>query len=276
MNANEIKFRCSSLGHLMTDPREKAKKESGELAETVKTHLVDVFVSAKYGRREEIMGKYLDKGNEREEDAITLVSRVTKRFYKKNTERLTNDYISGELDLFLGETVDNADETIDTKVSWSANTFFRAKNKPLDKMYEWQGVGYMALSGAKKHTVAYCLVNGTESAIANEKRILSYQNGMMDAGGNPSLEFIERCKQIEINHIFDLAAFQKEYQHYDFANDVSKWTYDIPMEERLFMISFQRDESEIERLYQRIRDCRNWMNENLFMEVLTPKETVLV
>jgi hypothetical protein len=250
MNANEIKFRCSSLGHLMTDPREKAKKESGELAETVKTHLVDVFVSAKYGRREEIMGKYLDKGNEREEDAITLVSRVTKRFYKKNTERLTNDYISGELDLFLGETVDNADETIDTKVSWSANTFFRAKNKPLDKMYEWQGVGYMALSGAKKHTVAYCLVNGTESAIANEKRILSYQNGMMDAGGNPSLEFIERCKQIEINHIFDLAAFQKEYPHYDFANDVSKWTYDIPMEERLFMISFERDEAEIERLYQ--------------------------
>jgi hypothetical protein len=276
MNANEIKFRCSSLGHLMTDPREKAKKESGELAETVKTHLVDVFVSAKYGRREEIMGKYLDKGNEREEDAITLVSRVTKRFYKKNTERLTNDYISGELDLFLGETVDNADETIDTKVSWSANTFFRAKNKPLDKMYEWQGVGYMALSGAKKHTVAYCLVNGTESAIANEKRILSYQNGMMDAGGNPSLEFIERCKQIEINHIFDLAAFQKEYPHYDFANDVSKWTYDIPMEERLFMISFERDEAEIERLYQRIRDCRRWMNENLFMEVLTPKETVLV
>lgn len=263
-NASEIRFRCSSLGYINTEPKEKAKKERGELSDTAKTHCIDVFVSAKYGRREEVMGKFLDKGNEREEDAITLVSRITKTFYKKNDVRLSNDFITGEPDLFLGKSISEADETIDTKCSWSAHTFFRAQREELNKMYKYQGLGYMALTGSKKHTVCYCLVNGTESAIANEKRILSYQNGMTDAAGNPSEEYIERCKQIEINHIFDLAAFQKEYPWYEFANDVTKWEYDIPKEERMFSIVVERDDEEIQRIYDRVIQCRKWMDETLF------------
>lgn len=270
MNANEIKFRCSSLGHLMTEP----KLKSETIAATTKTHLVDVFVSHKYGRREEITGKFLDKGNEREEDSITLISRIKKKFYKKNSERLTNNFVTGELDLYFGESVSNADETIDIKTSWSAHTFFRAQKAELDKMYKWQGHGYMALSGAKKHTVAYCLVNGTESAIQNEKRYLSYQNGMTDAGGNHSKEYTERCKQIEINHIFDLESFQKEYPWYEFANDVSKWTYDMPIEERLFCFEFERNDEDIARLYKRIEDCRIWMNENLYKIPVLQKDLV--
>lgn len=263
MSADEILFRCSSSGYLMTEPR---KGQTG-LSETTKTHLVDVFVSAKYGRREEIQGKMLNKGHEREEDAITLYSRLTKRFLKKNSERLTNAYLSGELDLFIGESIRRAEETIDTKCSWSAHTFFRARSEELNKMYYWQGQGYMALSGAKKHTVAYCLVNGTIEAIENEKRILSYQKGMMDAGGNHSEIYKEKCRQIEINHIFDLESFRKEYPWYEFANDTDKWTYDIPMQERMFERVIQRNDSDIERLYKRIEECREYMRVHLFNEI---------
>ncbi len=259
-NANQIKFRCSSLGYIMTDPRSKTEL----LSETAKTHCIDVFISAKYGRREEIMGKFLDKGNEREEDAITLVSRLTKVFYKKNEQQLSNDFITGTPDLFLGKSIQTAEAITDTKCSWSAHTFFRAQKEPLNKMYYWQGMGYMALTGAKTHTVSYCLVNGTEAAIANEKRILSYQTGMMDAAGNHSEEYNEKCKQIEINHIFDLEAFKTEYPWYDFASDITKWQYDIPMQERLFSITFQRNEEDIQRIYERISDCRKWIDANLF------------
>lgn len=259
MNANDIKFRCSSLGYIMTNPRSKSET----LSETCKTHLVDCFVSAKYNRREEITGKHLDKGNAREEDSITLLSRVSKRFYTKNDIRLTNDFISGELDLFIGKSIYEAEETIDTKTSWSAHTFHRAKNKELDNMYYWQGQGYMALSGAKKHTVAYCLVNGTDKAINDEKRLLAYSMGIIDTTvDNP--EYKSKCKQIEINHIFDIEAFKNEYPWFEFDNDLTDWKFDIPMDERLFLFQFERNDEDIKKLYQRISDCRDYMDKYLF------------
>ena len=46
MNADNILFRCSSFGYIMTEPRSKSET----LSETTKTHLVEKFVSTKYGR----------------------------------------------------------------------------------------------------------------------------------------------------------------------------------------------------------------------------------
>lgn len=230
------------------------------LGDTCKKELLKVYAQEKYGRYEEITSKYLAKGTEREEDAITLVSRLTKRFYKKNTERISNDFITGEPDLFIGESITNAEEILDTKCSWSLLTFLKASEKD----YRDQMMCYMALTGAKKATVCYCLVNGTYSSIMNEKRLLSYQEGMTDAAGNPSDEYKSKCAQIEVNHIFDLEAFQKEYPHFEFDSDLSKWTYDIPMQERLFQVEIKRDEAEIQKIYDRVILCRNWMDANLF------------
>lgn len=258
MQASEIKLRCSSLGYLMTNDRTKEKG----MGETAKVHLVDCFVSYKYGRREQVEGKFLDKGNEREQDAITLLSRIDKRFFKKNDQRLSNDFITGECDIFIGEDVKSAEETIDTKTSWSAHTFFRAKNKPLDSNYYYQGLGYMWLTGAKKHTVAYCLVNGTAQAILDEKRRLAYR--YIDAQRDQ--QYIAKARQIEINHIFDLQGFMAENPGFDFDSDLSEWKYDIPMKERLFKISFDRDEEEIKRIESRVKEGWLWMENNLFNE----------
>lgn len=244
----------------MTEPRTKSET----LSETTKTHLMDVFVSAKYGRKEEHSGKMLDKGNEREQDSITLLSRITKTFFKKNETCLSNSRIKGTPDLFLGESVENATEIFDTKTSWSAHTFFRAQ-KELNKLYYWQGVSYMALTGASKCTIAYCLVNGTQQAINDEKRKLAYQMGVIDqSASNPAYK--EKCKQIEINHIFDIKSFAEENPFFDFDNEIvnNSWAFDIPMQERLFTISFERNDEDIQRLYNRIDECRKWMNENLF------------
>lgn len=252
-----IKFRCSSLGYMMTDARSKSET----LSETAKTHCIDVFVSWMYGRREEITSKFLDKGNAREEDAVTLVSRINKIFYKKNTERLTNDFITGEPDLYLGESINNADETTDTKCSWSAHTFFRAK-KELNKNYYWQGMGYMALTGAKKHTVSYCLVNSTETAINDEKRKLQWKLGVLDTN-NPTPEYLEKSSQIEKNHIFDMEGFLKEYPHFNFDSNLSEWSFDIPKEERIHSITFERNEDEILKIYEKVKLCRAWINSEL-------------
>lgn len=257
-----IRFRCSSLGYIMTDPKEKAKKEAGELGETAKVHCQDVYISAIYNRREEISNKFLDKGNEREEDAITLVSRINKIFYIKNSERLTNDFITGEPDLFLGKSVRDADETTDTKCSWSLHTFYRAKKGKLDKDYYWQGQGYMSLTGAKKHTLTYCLVNGTATAIDDEKRKLQWRMGVIDPS-NPTPEYLAKAQQIEINHIFDIAGFIKENPHFNFDSDVSLWRYDIPKEERIHSIVIERDEAAIERIYERVKQCWKYIDTEL-------------
>lgn len=277
MKAEEVKFRCSSLGHLMTEPRSKSEK----LGESCKMHLVDVFVSAKYGRREDATGKMLEKGNAREEDSITLLSRTSKQFYTKNDIRLTNEYISGEPDLFKGIKIEIADETLDTKTSWSAHTFWRARTKELDKMYYWQGQGYMALTGAKVHTVAFCLVNGLPGAIQGEKRRLQWASPSIDP--DTDLDYISKAKQVEINHIFDIEHFVKENPGFDFDNDVEAWqkdkTWDIPMEERIYLFTVKRDDTAISALYSRIIDCRAWMDENLFnlpqKQILTADSQIL-
>jgi hypothetical protein len=252
-NANEILFRASSSGYLMTEARSKSET----LSETTKTHLVDVFVSAKYNRHEEIFGKFLEKGNEREEDSCTLLSRVLKRKFVTNEMGLKNEFIKGTPDIFIGEAINKADEIIDLKTSWSAHTFFRAKNSELNKMYKWQLNCYMALSGAEKCTLAYCLVNGTAKHIEDEKRKLSYQNLSEE-------KYISYCKQIEINHIFDLKHFINENPEFVFHNELSEWKYDMDYKERIHMISFERNDEEIKALYSRVTECRKWINENLF------------
>lgn len=259
-NADKILFRSSSSGHLMTEARSKSET----LSESTKTHLIDVFISEHYKRREELNNKFLDKGNECEDDGITLLSRVSKTFYKKNETHLSNEFIKGTPDLFVGESIDKATDILDTKLSWSSHTFFRAQKDDLNKLYYWQGQSYMWLTGAKTHTVVYCLVNGTETAITDEKRKLSYRKNMMDFNGNESPEFIEKCKQIEINHIFDLELFKTHYPHFQFHSDIEKWNFDIPKEERVYSVAFNRSDSDIERLKIRIMESRNWMNKNLF------------
>jgi len=258
MTASDIKIRCSSLGYIMTETRTKSEI----LSETCKTHLVDVFVSAKYGRREEAQSKFLDKGNDREEDSITLLSRVSKAVYNKNDQRIENEFIIGEPDIYEGNNIMVADVTLDTKTSWSAHTFFRAKMKELDKMYFYQGQGYMALTGAKLHKVAFCLVNGLATAINDEKRRLQWKSTKIDFETDPV--YIEKCKQVEINHIFCLKEFAKENPGFVFHNDLENWNYDIPMQDRLYVFELERDEGVIKSIYERVITCRQWMNENLF------------
>lgn len=239
MNADKILFRCSSLGYIMTDSRSKSET----LSETTKTHLVDKFVSAKYARETDIQNKYIEKGLAVEEDSITLFSRVKKEFFKKNEENLTNEFISGTPDLFTGSEVRKSDLVIDVKSSWDIFTFFRATQDKLNKMYYWQLQGYMALTGAKSARLVYCLVNTPPPLIFDEMNKLKWKMGVI----NPDTDklYQEACAEIE------------KVMKYD----------DIPMEERVNEITIERNDADIERLYERVQQCRNYMNQFLFKSI---------
>lgn len=265
-NANQILFRASSMGDIMTGT---AKGWDVENSLTCKKKLMEIFADQVHRRRTEQDNKYTLKGKTVENDAITLLTVITKKFYIKNETRLNDEYFTGEWDVN-----DNPiTETIDTKAKYSLVTFLEDTLNKKDKSYEYQGQVYMHLTGAKKHTIANCLVNNTAKAIEKEKLFLSYSEGMTDEHGNESPEYILKCQQIERNHIFDINLFNKRYPNYPFhsavkftpSGDMAYWHHDIPKEQRLFLFEpIIYDPLIINAMKARIDDCRQWMNKNLF------------
>lgn len=257
MDVKTILFRASGVGKIMVSPQNKSEL----IAKTVQTHLIDIYASWKYGRREEIDSKFLTKGNDREKTSIKLLSDVTKKLYIKNKQRLNNEYFTGEWDLH--DSVKKITHTTDIKSCWSLHTFLRNKYDKLNKDYYYQGMTYMDLTGAEKHTIAFCLVNSTADAIDSEKRFLSYKKGMIDTNGNESPEYVKKCQQIEINHIFDIEAFKREYPYYSFHNDLDLWKYDIPEKDRVHTVEIKRDNNIIDKMKLNVTNCREWIKTNL-------------
>lgn len=258
-DTSTILFRCHALGKIMTEPRTKAAKENGDLSETAKTHCIEVFAAWNYGRSEEAYSKYLDKGKDCEEQSITLLSLVRNKLYFKNDKRVNNDFITGEYDLCLKEG-DAIVSVEDIKTSWDVFTYLKAVKSGLNTDHYWQLQGYMALTGAKMAHLNYCLVNATADLIDDEKRKLAYAMREIQ-GENNSPEFIERSKQIEKNMIYDMDDFKKRYPYYALDND--KWEYDIPMEDRVTSFKIERSDDDIAKMYERVKQCREWIKQNL-------------
>jgi hypothetical protein len=225
-------FRCSSLGHIMTDPRSKSET----LSETCKTHLIDVYVANRYGRRDDIQNKYITKGLAVEEDSITLYSRIKGEVYFKNEDHLSNKWIKGTPDLFTGDKIYNAETITDIKSSWDIYTFMRTLTKDVNKLYYWQLQGYMDLSGASSATLAYCLVDTPQQLIEDEKRRLMWKMG---TATEENQLFMEACEELQRSMTFE----------------------DIALHERLIEFQIPRNEADIMKMHLRVEECRKWLNE---------------
>lgn len=288
VNANEILFRCSSLGKLMTEPQGKSKMEkyidiqatlddlvkrysetanketkTGKnlleridkytnqlnelrpfiddvnLSKTCRSHLVEVFINNEYGRERSNENKYIEKGLLVEDDSITLLSRVTKKYYTKNSYNFKNEFIKGTPDIIITDGNDVPTHVIDIKSSWDIFTFFDTKFDEVNSDYYWQLQGYMALTNTKTASLIYCLVNTPDSIINDQKRRVQWK---MNVLSDTDQIFIEAADEIDTNSIYD----------------------DIDMKKRLFEIKIERNDDDIERLYRRIRDCRKFMNDNFY------------
>lgn len=157
----EIKFRCSSIGKLMTEPKTKSE---GPLSVGAKTYIRQLAAESIFGVDFEVSSKHMEKGIEVEQNGIDLLNQVRGLSLVKNKERKTNDFITGECDLF-----DEANRRgHDLKCSWSAMTFPIATVDCEDKLYEWQMRGYAALWDADEWDVNYALVDTPDRLIGFE------------------------------------------------------------------------------------------------------------
>jgi hypothetical protein len=158
------KFRASSLAEIMTDP--KSKNEA--LSVGAKTAIEKIAKQLVYGYDEEVSSKAMEKGILVEDASIDLYNEVFFSAHKKNTERRSNEWITGECDIFTGSKI------IDIKSSWSLATFPATASRGEDKTYEWQLRAYMWLWDVDSAEIAYCLVNTPEELIGFEQQDLHF------------------------------------------------------------------------------------------------------
>jgi len=162
-----MKFRCSSIGKLMTEPRSKSE---GPLSVGAKTYIRELAAQEIFGVDFVVSSKAMEKGIECESDAISLLNTVRGLSLEKNTERKSNDFITGECDLFDEQTRRGHD----IKTSWSIATFPIVVSDCEDKLYEFQMRGYMALWDADEWEVNYCLVDTPDRLIGFEPMELHF------------------------------------------------------------------------------------------------------
>lgn len=286
INWDEYLFRCSSLGHIMIDPKGKSHKQKYEecleslskkqfaysetknketktaknmleqlfklseklkkleplkdvpvLSDGCKTHLCDLYTVVTTGRTRDIKNKYLEKGLLLEEDAITQYSLLTGTFFQKNKLRKYNEYVDGEMD-FPDEFT-----AYDTKVSWDIFTFNRTMAKPILPLYHWQLDGYMWLYNKPKGRLVYTLLNTPEHLIQLEEKKLKYdlfgtQQNFDYAPPQEREMFDEACKELRLKMTYD----------------------DIPLKDKVITFDIERSEERIERIKQRVIDCRYFLN----------------
>ena len=144
-----MKIRSSALGKIMTNPRKKTEL----LSATCKTYIKELVKEDLFGYKSTIDSKYLTKGIDMEDTSIDLYNEVHGTLYLKNTERLSNEFITGECD------INAEDKIIDIKSSWSLETFPASPEDVNNKDYEWQLRAYMWLYDKPKAELAYCMVS---------------------------------------------------------------------------------------------------------------------
>lgn len=264
---DKILIRCSAIGGIMAQPQDATAKNAGELGKTAKTYLTELYLELKYNRKKEFGSKYIDKGIEQEEAGITLynLEKCKGKILKKNTERICNEYLTGEPDGYIGESLIGCSEGFDIKNSWSLHTFPMFEEK-LNKDYYWQAMGYMALTNAPVWKVVFTLCNCSAEQVNDEKQRVWYKLGQPSDDHPNFSALIEQYQLIERNMIFDLAQFKKDFPGYDL--ETKDWRYDIPRCERVKEFTVERDESAIQSIYNQVIKSRKYMADTFGSPVL--------
>lgn len=254
--SQDFKIRCSAIAQIMGEVGRPTAKQLARLAELeakekrtdkqeqelielrakrdakpsigagAKTYCENWLKSKLYGKRQDFSSKYTEKGILCEDSAIELVAEyMGYGMISKHEGRVSNDYMEGECDLLLPNTVE------DIKNSWSVFTFPLFAAKP-DPAHYYQLQGYMKLYDRPKAAVNYCLIDAPESIIDNEAFIASRKAGF----GEVDMELYDEVR--------------------------ARLTYDgIPVSQRIKRFEFDRDDTVIEQIEQQVILCRNYISE---------------
>lgn len=179
---------------------------------------------------------FIRKGKMGEAAGLELLSYCENHLYEKNTERINNDFLSGEPDTFKGKSIMEADIIPDVKVIWDYPGFLKKINVEADRDYRMQLAGYADISGAKEVFVANCLID-TPEVIRNDYRRKLFYKGEYTSEESP--QFLAAWEPIERSMIFG----------------------DIPVLQRFNKVPVPLfTDYERNQVYDRVKFCREWLD----------------
>jgi len=230
VNWDEIKFRASSWGNLMTDSKDKKEV----IGKTCAGELIKIYNQEKYGRKKEIITKAMDKGRIVEDASISMYSKLDGIIYFKNDEQLENEWFTGHPDVFSGKDIYHADTVDDMKNSWELDSFTPWLIEGADKSGICQLNVYYSLTGAKSGSLVRALMDCPPEILEGEKRKLLYS---MNVISEFSPDYVKACEELVKNLTFP----------------------DIPEQERLIKITVPRDEELIQKMKDKVPVMREWL-----------------
>lgn len=245
-------------------------KDDPKFSKTCKTAMRKAFIDFHFNRRKSIDNKYTRKGKSVEEQAISIYSQVKGRYYEKNETRLYNEeyLITGEPDIFepidpSNPDIKKAKEVIDIKAPFDIWTFYDSIENELNKDYEWQGHDYMLLTGAERHTVAYVLVSMPYDLVLNEIRRLTFGDHEGDMPKWAQIETVSNLVYEKKTLDLYLAGLDIDPNESKESQAIYNAFVELNLEDRVFEITFERDENKFVQIKERNHACKKYIEEYL-------------
>jgi hypothetical protein len=239
INWDSFKCRCSSINKLLTNGaggRQITEKQSAELkkleekekrtpvqdeeilrlqalksnsgnvvlGDTCITYLMEVYaweteqmVSL---NKEALETMPMLKGKKGEREAGLLLSVVDGEMYSAHKERIFNEYLSGEVDFYLGDSIYAAKNITDIKTSFDYPIYLKKLHTGLESGQMEQLQGYGDITTAKELYVANCLVSFTPEMIEDMKWKIMRKTGAVT---EESPDFKELWQTFERSMLYD-------------------------------------------------------------------------
>lgn len=229
----EFKIRCSAINDIMADGK------GSPISVGAKTFCKKWLKEQMFSRRDIVSTKYMDKGNETEEEALNLLTRVLKLpMIYKNTEKREDEFKTGECDFICDGII------YDNKSSFSLDTFPLFEDK-LDPKYHDQMLGYESLWGIIKGKVCYTLNNTPIDILRGEIKWLQTD---------------DEKQQKALNHVFT-EAYWNQVKETLFPNAKKIDFKPIPDKYRVKVFDVNFDSDRINKCHIKVIGCRDYTNE---------------
>lgn len=225
MQLKKFKIRCSAIGQIMTNPRNKTDL----LSKTCMTYLDSWIKEQVYGRRKEVETKYMDKGVVMEDDALDFAAKYFKYgMLLKNKEHFEDDYLTGTPDAIP------KDYVIDVKCSWDCFTFPLFATEIPDRAYYWQLLGYMVLTHRKTAKLVYTLLDTPSHLIEREATWYSRNHGYGQLSQEMLDEFTKKMTYPKVKDKYKIKVFDIQY-----------------------------NEADVKAIQERVKECQEYINQKI-------------
>lgn len=175
------------------------------------------------------------KGTLAEAQSVVLLSFIDDVEYKVHKDRINNDFLSGQTDIYLGEHIYAATNVTDMKNAWDYPVFLRKIRGGLTNGQKEQIQGYGDITGAQDLWVANTLVDTPDSIIEDMMWKVLKKIG---AATFESPEFLEE---------WPMWYRSMKFEHISPYKRVHKIKVDPFTDE------------ERQKVYDRVKYCRDWL-----------------